>query len=551
MRISPSGVPAATIHDVDISVAANDLMTTQEILSKELHISVRKITTAEEKKAASREQYKRRQLRQKEDIRAYEELCVNARKLQSESGNLDQIDLSSILSLMNNSILPIVVPFVTTMRASAVGVPSPEADKGEVNTSTKEVVVVAAEVVVAAAAGAEGRKKAAHREQYKRRQMQLKEDIRAYEETCVYVRKLQSESPSQQPIDNNSILPIALPTELQWSENYLQLEREKLQLESFQREKGRQREKSNEQKKLENELRQLKRISDKDKKEKKRIQEYHDLDIESHFHSSLSQYTPILQIQGKSSPPVNSKSEGNAGIRKKARAVVGSKETLQNKDVTSQTEREQRKVEKHRQEEEKIRTYHALDVESLYFNSTTTSYEHQYTTPIKSTAANNQIKTSPQQKNNEKKVSFNLTCGDEEKVIISSHFVRTNPTFIAPPFDHEQQQPVSEGTTEVIYISEDELSEEENQLNPIVDLTSEITIEEIFNGPSNMETMLTNTFAFISRKNLLTLKGRTWLDDEIINFYMSMLLDRDFAIFEQDIVPLRSWFTTTFFLKNY
>ena len=614
MRISPSGVPASKIDDVGISVAANDLMTSQEILSKELHISVRKITTAEEKKAASREQYKRRQLRQKEDIRAYEELCVNARKLQSERGNLEKIDISSILSLMNNSILPIVVPSVTTMTASAVGVPSPEADKGGVYTSTKKMVVVAAEVVVAAAAGAEERKKAARRERYKRRQMQLKEDIRAYEETCVYVRKLQSESTSQQPIDNNSILQIALPTELQWSENYLQLEREKLQLESFQREKGRQREKSNEQKKLENELRQLKRISDKDKKEKKRIREYHDLDVDSPFHSSLSQYTPILHIQGKSS-------EGNAGIRKKApRAVVGSKETLQNKDVTSQTEREQRKVEKHRQEEKKIRTYHALDVESLYFNSTTTSYEHQYTTPIKSTAANNQIKTSPQQKNNEKKVSFNLTCGDEEDDGISStkiegrhHKQIDNDVYEGeeesaimdslencskkrkaeqkaqkererqkkatqkgkiPAYEEMcvnarlQQSKIESGKLQpepqLIDLTSSKIAPNEtttaswNDRTTTVDLTTgSITIEDVLEGPETDEIIIFKYNIPMTRKHLCTLKDRTWLNDEIINFYVGLLTDRDEELnnhSRQDpSLPSnyqKSYFATTFFFEK-
>ena len=29
-----------------------------------------------------------------------------------------------------------------------------------------------------------------------------------------------------------------------------------------------------------------------------------------------------------------------------------------------------------------------------------------------------------------------------------------------------------------------------------------------------------------------------------------MLLDRDFALFEQDTIPLRSWFTTTFFFEK-
>ena len=75
------------------------------------------------------------------------------------------------------------------------------------------------------------------------------------------------------------------------------------------------------------------------------------------------------------------------------------------------------------------------------------------------------------------------------------------------------------------------------------------TLEEIFlENDLNSEEILTyNTGAEIRRKDLLTLKPRTWLNDEVINYYMNMLLQREHRPNAVLGSNLQSWFTTSFF----
>ena len=92
------------------------------------------------------------------------------------------------------------------------------------------------------------------------------------------------------------------------------------------------------------------------------------------------------------------------------------------------------------------------------------------------------------------------------------------------------------------------------------------TLEEIFNenNPHNLDDLIRSPYAHIKRKDLLTLKPATWLNDEVINYYMHLLLKRDHAISavnssirhhhqqttETPTLFRRSWFAIThFFVK--
>ena len=70
------------------------------------------------------------------------------------------------------------------------------------------------------------------------------------------------------------------------------------------------------------------------------------------------------------------------------------------------------------------------------------------------------------------------------------------------------------------------------------------------------EILIANPYAEISRKTLSLLNGREWLNDQVINFYMHMLLQRDHTLFMETTTNsnfptrLRSWFSSTFFFAK-
>jgi len=74
-----------------------------------------------------------------------------------------------------------------------------------------------------------------------------------------------------------------------------------------------------------------------------------------------------------------------------------------------------------------------------------------------------------------------------------------------------------------------------------------------FVGDTLDEVVICNSYAEISRRTLSILDGREWLNDQIINFYMHMLQERDRILSREASantdrpIRLRSWFSTTFF----
>ncbi|KAK7010031.1 sentrin-specific protease 1-like isoform X1 [Biomphalaria glabrata] len=79
------------------------------------------------------------------------------------------------------------------------------------------------------------------------------------------------------------------------------------------------------------------------------------------------------------------------------------------------------------------------------------------------------------------------------------------------------------GVSEEIFREE---SEEEEEVLPV--LTEEM--DQVINyslGPGNPNEVLSEAFRLqITRRDLATLKGLNWLNDEVINFYMNMLMER-------------------------
>ena len=153
------------------------------------NITSTSLSAEERQKAARREKDQERKnlarTKQNAELRAYEELCVLARKQ-------DQID-----------ILEIRTP----------------------STIEKEKKIARREK---------------DRERKRQKQIQKLADLRAYEELCANARKMHSEKPAIQQ-EELIVHRGNIPIELQWNTNQIEVERERLRLESIQRAKDSQR----------------------------------------------------------------------------------------------------------------------------------------------------------------------------------------------------------------------------------------------------------------------------------------------------------------------
>jgi len=57
-------------------------------------------------------------------------------------------------------------------------------------------------------------------------------------------------------------------------------------------------------------------------------------------------------------------------------------------------------------------------------------------------------------------------------------------------------------------------------------------VEKIVSGPLTEEIIQEKYNTIMTRRKLVCLKPNTWLNDEVINFYMNMLMERDNSLCE-------------------
>ena len=274
----------------------------EEIKDPLLEIRNSKLTAEEERKKEARrekarEQSKQRQMKKKAELRAYEELCANDRKLHSERANKQQEQM-----MVSEGKIPNKSQWNTS-----------QIEDDEIKAATHIVQQLSSHQQSPASISAieerndppidirtpkltsEEGKKIARREQDKKqkrqKQIQKTADFRAYEELYAIARKRQFSDRGEQMVHGK------IPNELQWNTNQIEVERERLRLESIQRMKDRQRDEAKLLRKEDNEIRRLKRKAEKEEQERERIRAYHELDVESHFLNSLKQYKPIQQKQ--------------------------------------------------------------------------------------------------------------------------------------------------------------------------------------------------------------------------------------------------------------
>ena len=104
-----------------------------------------------------------------------------------------------------------------------------------------------------------------------------------------------------------------------------------------------------------------------------------------------------------------------------------------------------------------------------------------------------------------------------------------------------------------------ETAVQSNERATVVDLTrsSSITIEDVLEGPETDEVIIHKYNIPMTRKDLCKLKVGVWVNDEIINFYVGLLRDRDEELFcrsrQDPSLPSnyqKSYFATTFFFEK-
>ena len=392
------------------------------------------------------------------------------------------------------------------------------------------------------------------RERKKQKQIQKLADLRAYEELCANARKMHSERPAN--LQEEQIVHGNIPIDLQWNTNQIEVERERLRLESIQRAKDSQRDEAKHRQE-DNAIRRLKRKAEKEEQERERLQR-------------MQREKDRRRDEAKQRKEDNERERLEIIRREKDRRR--DEVQLQRKEDKEKSRLKQ-KAEKEEQERERIRLYHELDAEGHFFSSLPIQLNpliefKQFTTP-KRPNPKNQLRMNEHNKGETGKFEDNQNPYYHHRSSTSNidftkpgthHNLRQKKlSFIEEEEEEEEEKETSsanfakdihlEPSTVIIEVSEDE-EEEQQHYYPIIDLSYAITIEDVFSGPSNNETLHINNYAVITRQDLLTLKESTWLNDEVINFYMHMLLNRDCKLSEQNNTMLRSWFTTTnFFVK--
>ena len=104
-------------------------------------------------------------------------------------------------------------------------------------------------------------------------------------------------------------------------------------------------------------------------------------------------------------------------------------------------------------------------------------------------------------------------------------------------------------------LPENQASQQSDQQTTIIDLDRIITDEEIENyiyGPSNDDTIIDKFNVNFTRRSIVTLRDNTWINDEVINFYMQLLNQREDEISRLSIHSLRRpcYFFSSFFVAK-
>ncbi|EEY61940.1 SUMO protease, putative [Phytophthora infestans T30-4] len=164
--------------------------------------------------------------------------------------------------------------------------------------------------------------------------------------------------------------------------------------------------------------------------------------------------------------------------------------------------------------------------------------------PIATNGTKNEISITAQAREEE--------IAELEATLRAQHLSRTSEAdrlFYNRLAEREANTILEEVLLEDIYdIAEDVFDEEEEKLRnkELPPELLEIVEDALHEGP--MEEVLIQKYNVdITRRHLQCMLPRTWLNDEVINFYFQMMSDRDEALFKAGVLPKRSHFFNSFF----
>jgi sentrin-specific protease 1 len=90
----------------------------------------------------------------------------------------------------------------------------------------------------------------------------------------------------------------------------------------------------------------------------------------------------------------------------------------------------------------------------------------------------------------------------------------------------------------------------DERLKPLSDEQRELLNNKIFNRGSANEILISKFNVDMTREKALCLKYGTWLNDEVINFYMKLLQERDDRRCQADCSRKASHFFLSFFITK-
>ena len=106
-------------------------------------------------------------------------------------------------------------------------------------------------------------------------------------------------------------------------------------------------------------------------------------------------------------------------------------------------------------------------------------------------------------------------------------------------------------------IEEEEAMEVSDRVQDMVDARMQLLdpeqihrVEMVLNGPRNDEVLIDKFNVEMRRKDLTTLRDGSWLNDEVINFYMQLLKQREARLCEVDPTRLPNRYMNSFFVHK-
>ena len=210
------------------------------------------------------------------------------------------------------------------------------------------------------------------------------------------------------------------------------------------------------------------------------------------------------------------------------------------------------------QEQGRIRAYHDI-IKSFSPTSAENSPILSWKTPeqYKTTKVKNLKHRSPKEQEN------NIGCKLKSKYELAMSIIEPNSAvdledlMSTKPAPHDKSKVNRKNLHDDIK-KESILLEDDAKSNnkEIIDLSFDDSLpaaptqclESIHYNSFNIdEVLISNSYAEITRRTISILDGQEWLNDQIINFYMHMLLHRDRTL---SMETRQSWFGTTFFFAK-